>query len=337
MPITDRAGEGRPATFRVMHTHTPALNDTRALAGAADDEGLIARLAEEVERRTLMQFQAERRAHFAATVAGRARACAAADLASYFRLVTSPAGAAEMMALCDELTINETTFFRNVPQLDLVAKVAIPEVVARKRAAGMLKRVDIWSAACSTGQEVYTLAILAYEALRFTPGWSVSVFGTDLSPTVLDTARRSLYPKARLDNVPPGVLTRYFDDLGSGIRVREELRRMVSFQQHNLRDPLPPGPFDIIFCRNVMIYFSREEQARLAWKFRERLAPGGFLFIGHSESLQGLGVDLRMRIHERGVVYQKESAAPAQPAGAESAPGTFKMSGFAASLLSEKK
>lgn len=320
----------RQHTFNDASWPLPPPNET--------DTQLLAKLAAEIERRTLMQFGAERRAHFVNTVTARARAKGAADVPTYVRRLLAPGSEAELLALSDELTINETTFFRNVPQLDLVTKLAVPETVARKRAAGAAKRVDIWSAACSTGQEVYTLAILAFEALRLTAGWGVSVFGTDLSPTVLDTARRGLYPKARLDTMPAGMLPRYFDDLGEQLKVKDVLRRMVSFQQHNLCDTLPPGTFDIIFCRNVMIYFSREEQARLVQKFKERLAPGGFLFIGHSESLQGLGVDLRMRIHERGVVYQKEGAeVVAPPATSGAVPGTFTVSRFGAGMFSVKR
>lgn len=268
---------------------------------------LLDQLAAYVEKRTLMQFSEERRAHFVNTLAARVQSVGAPDMATYIRrLVSSPDSEAEFMALVDALTINETTFFRNVPQLDLFARVALPEMIERRRAAGDAnRRLEVWSAACSTGQEVYTLAMLAVEALAAYPGWEAQILGTDISPSVLETARQGIYPKARLDTVPPAMLAHYFDDLGDRIRVRNTLRRFTTFQHHNLKDPFPLRQFDVIFCRNVMIYFSREEQARLAQKFRDRLAPGGFLFIGHSESLHGFGVELQLRIQERGVAYQK--------------------------------
>lgn len=259
-----------------------------------------------IAARTLMQFGGERRNLLLSTIGARARMSAGGDAATYVRHVMSPAGAVELSLLIDDLTINETTFFRNVPQLDLFSSVAVPELIARQKASGGKKEIAIWSAACSTGQEVYTLAILACEALKLLPAWGVKVFGTDISPTVLGVARGGLYPKARLDTMPPQLLARYFDDLGGEIRVKDMLRRMTFFQQHNLGETFPPTTYDVIFCRNVMIYFSREEQAKLARKFHERLAPGGYLFIGHSESLQGLGVNFRLRIHERGVCYQKD-------------------------------
>ncbi len=252
----------------------------------------------------MMVFGVDRRTHLLNTISARSKQ-SLLDEASYLQRVLSPIGEIEFMALIDSLTINETTFYRNVPQMNLFSRVAVPEIVARKRNDKGQKRLNVWSAACSTGQEAYTLAILAYEALRFTPAWDVRVFATDISPTVVDVARRGVYPKARLDTMPPEILKRYFDDLGETIKVKDVLRQMTTFQTQNLRDPFSAMNYDVIFCRNVMIYFSREDQARLAQRFRDRLMPGGFLFIGHSESLQGLNVDLQLRLQEGGVAYQR--------------------------------
>jgi chemotaxis protein methyltransferase CheR len=255
----------------------------------------------------MMQFGAERRDLLLSTLASLAGGAGDPDVTSFIRRTLAPGNEATMMVLIDALTINETTFFRNVPQLNLFARIALPEMIARKRTTGEPKQLRLWSAGCSTGQEAYTLAMLATDAVLSQPGWEVQIRATDLSPTVLDAARRGIYPKARLDTMPGPMRSRYFDDLGDRIRVKDGLRRHITFQHHNLRDPFPADTFDCIFCRNVMIYFSREEQSRLAHRFKERLAPKGFLFIGHSESLQGLGVGLHLRLHEGGVAYQKES------------------------------
>ena len=263
-------------------------------------------LAAYVEKKTLMQFGEDRRNHFINTIATRTQAVGAPDMETYIKRVSSPGGDAEFMMLVDALTINETTFFRNVPQIEMFARVALPEVIDRKRAAGETnKRLDVWSAACSTGQEVYTLGMLGLDVLSSYPGWELRILGTDISHSVLETAKQGIYQKSRLETMPPAMLTRYFDMVGDKIRVKDVVRRITTFQYHNLNDPLPMRQFDVIFCRNVMIYFSREEQARLAQKFKDRLTPGGFLFIGHSESLHGLGVDLQLRIQDRGVAYQK--------------------------------
>jgi chemotaxis protein methyltransferase CheR len=276
---------------------------TPSLSGATTNR-LLEELIQKIEQRSMMMFGVDRRTHLLNTISARSKQ-ASLDESTYIQRVLSPIGEVEFMALIDNLTINETTFYRNVPQMNLFSRVAIPEIVARKKNEKGQKRLNVWSAACSTGQEAYTLAILGYEALRFTPAWDVRVFATDISPTVVDVARRGVYPKARLDTMPPEILKRYFDDLGDTIKVKDVLRQMTTFQTQNLRDPFSAMNYDVIFCRNVMIYFSREDQAKLAQRFRERLVPGGFLFIGHSESLQGLNVDLQLRLQEGGVAYQR--------------------------------
>jgi len=291
----------------IFSPNSPTANPTAP--NAAEVRGtqdyLLDVLAEKIEQRTMMRFAIDRRNHFINTVAARARAIAEGDMAAYLHKVLLPSSEAEFMALIDDLTINETTFFRNVPQMNLFSRVVIPEIMARKGQVRGPKRLDVWSAACSTGQEAYTLAILAYEALRFVPEWGVRVHATDISPTVVEAARRGVYPRARLDTMPADILKRYFEDAGEEIRIKDSLRQMVNFQQHNLREAFPAQTFDVIFCRNVMIYFSREDQAQLARRFNERLAPEGFLFIGHSESLQGLDVDFRLRLQDGGVAYQR--------------------------------
>jgi chemotaxis protein methyltransferase CheR len=284
--------------------NSAAIN-VHAPLGAVVVEQLLDSLAQAIEQRTMMRFSVERRNHFVKVVTARARRVKGGDIAGYIQAVLAPIGFTEFNSLIDDLTINETTFFRNVPQMNLFARFVVPEIIARKRLSKAPGRLEIWSAACSTGQEAYTLAILAYEALRFMPTWDVRVHATDISPSVIEVAQAGVYPKARLDTMPPDILRRYFDEAGDEIRVKDVLRRIVKFQQHNLRDPFPAVTFDVIFCRNVMIYFSREDQSDLARRFRERLAPEGFLFIGHSESLQGLDVDFRLRLQDGGVAYQR--------------------------------
>jgi chemotaxis protein methyltransferase CheR len=266
---------------------------------------LLDELKRKIEQRTMMLFGVERQMHLTTTLTARARLKTNGDVSSYVQSVLNVTGDSEFMALIDHLTINETSFFRNVPQMNLFSKVIVPEIVAAKRTSGGPKQLNIWSAACSTGQEAYTLAILAYEALRFIPAWDVKVYATDIAPTVLEIARKGVYPKARLEMMPVEILNRYFEQSGDEIKVKDILRKLTTFMVHNLRDPFPPIIFDVIFCRNVMIYFSREDQTKLASRFCERLAPGGHLFIGHSESLQGLNASLRLRLQDGGVAYQR--------------------------------
>lgn len=268
-------------------------------------EPLLNQLAQAIEQRTLMQFGTERRDLLVNTLGAIAGAAGVRDATAYAGRLLGPGAEREMAALVEALTINETTFFRNVPQLNLFAQYALPKVIARKRATSEPKNLKIWSAGCSYGQEAYTLAILANEAVQPLYTWGVQILATDLSKRVLEVGRRATYPKARLDTMPPEIRTQYFHDLGDQIRVKDGIRQSVTFMQHNLRDPFPSDRFDVIFCRNVMIYFSRQDQIRLAQRFHDYLAPEGFLFIGHSESLQGLNVGLQMRLHNGGVAYQK--------------------------------
>jgi chemotaxis protein methyltransferase CheR len=269
-------------------------------------EPLLCELVRLIEQRTLMQFGSERRDLLLNTLGALAGAAGAGDTATYAGKLLGAGHEKELMALVEALTINETTFFRNVPQLNLFAQYALPKVIARKRATSEPKNLKIWSAGCSYGQEAYTLAILAHELVQPLYTWGVQILATDLAKRVLEVGRRAVYPKARLDTMPPAVRTQYFHDLGEQIRVKDQIRQSVTFMQHNLRDPFPADRFDVIFCRNVMIYFSRQDQIRLAQRFHDHLAPEGFLFIGHSESLQGLNVGLQMRLHNGGVAYQKE-------------------------------
>ena len=268
-------------------------------------EPLLNELATVIEQRTLMQFGSERRDLLVNTLGAMAGAAGARDTTAYAGHLLGPGAERELMALIEALTINETTFFRSVPQLNLFAQYALPKVIARKRATSEPKNLKIWSAGCSCGQEAYTLAILASEAVQPLYTWGVQILATDISKRVLEVGRRATYPKARLDTMPPETRAQYFHDLGDQIRVKDNVRQAVTFMQHNLRDPFPADRFDVIFCRNVMIYFSRQDQIRLAQRFHDHLAPEGFLFIGHSESLQGLNVGLQMRLHNGGVAYQK--------------------------------
>lgn len=269
-------------------------------------EPILSALATTIEQRTLMQFGNERRELLINTLTALAGAAGERDTVNYAGRLLGPGHETELMALVDALTINETTFFRNVPQLNLFAQQALPKIIARKRATSEPKVIKIWSAGCSCGQEPYTLGMLANEAVQPLYTWGVQILATDISPRVLEVARRGIYPKARLDTLPEHLRKEYFHELSAEIRVKDKLKQLVTFRQHNLCDPFPNDRFDVIFCRNVMIYFSRQEQLRLAQRFRDHLAPEGFLFIGHSESLQGVDVGLQMRLHNGGVAYQRD-------------------------------
>ncbi|HXZ81621.1 MAG TPA: protein-glutamate O-methyltransferase CheR [Terriglobales bacterium] len=265
----------------------------------------------------------ERRAHFLQDrLQRRLRACRLDSFYSYYRLLTSRDGKAELAALLEILTVNETSFFRNKPQLELFQKVVLEEILHRKQ-----ERRDwtlrVWSAGCSTGQEPYTLAMqvadaLAYYYLRnplpfdmptpkplIPPPWRVEIVASDISYAALRTAQQAVYSEVQMEPVDYMFRLRYFDKLGEQYSVKRAVRDVVHFDFHNLKTEYLPQNNDVIFCRNVMIYFDEAEQKRLIEKFYRCLNRDGYLFVGHAESLFGLTERFRMLHQNNGTAYQK--------------------------------
>ncbi|HUN87566.1 MAG TPA: CheR family methyltransferase [Terriglobales bacterium] len=265
----------------------------------------------------------ERRAHFLQDrLQRRLRACRLDTFYSYYRLLTSREGRAELSALLEILTVNETSFFRNKPQLDLFQKDILEETLHRKQ-----ERRDwtlrLWSAGCSTGQEPYTMAMqvadaLAYYYLRnplpfdmpspkplIPPPWKVEILASDISYSALRTAQEGTYSEQQMEPVDYMFRLRYFDKLGDQYQVKKAVRELVHFDFHNLKTEFLPQRNDFIFCRNVMIYFDEAEQKRLIDKFYRCLNSGGYLFVGHAESLFGLTDRFRMVHQNNGTAYHK--------------------------------
>lgn len=235
------------------------------------------------------------------------------DFAEYLRLVEDDPTGRELTLLLDAVSTNVTAFYREVDHFLFLEKAGIPAVRARREAQGD-RKVRAWSAACSSGEEPYSIAITLREHFPESQGWDVRVLATDISTRVLAAARHGLYGSDRVGTVPPGLVSKSFhperDAEGTlCYRVRPELRRMVTFGRLNLHDEYPfRGPFDLVFCRNVMIYFDRATQERLVNRIHGYLAPGGYFFVGHSESLNAVKHPFR---YIRPSVYQKEDGAAA--------------------------
>ncbi len=211
----------------------------------------------------------------------------------------------ELLLLLDSLTINETAFFRNGPQFDLFRNVVLVDRL--KRNAGKNpKTLRIWSAGSSTGEEAYSIVITILETVPFPGDWDIRVFASDISMKSLEAAHRAVYPAARVrEGVPPALVERYFEVHPDGYRVRDAVCRLVVFDYHNLKHENGLSALDAVFCRNVMIYFDDEEQKRLVTKFERSLNPGGYLLLGHAESLQGWNTNFRFIHEEKGTAYQK--------------------------------
>ena len=224
----------------------------------------------------------------------------------YYCLVTAPRGRSqELPSLLDALMICETSFFRNQPQFELLKSVVLPELVAKKdKAATRLLRV--WSAGCSTGQEPYSAVIALLESLPDRESWTVRVFASDLSFTALERAQSGLYRADQLKGIDPQSIAKYFRQENGHYIMNEAVKKRVIFDYHNLKHDNGLRGLDIIFCRNVMIYFDSEEQRRLVNRFTNCLVPGGYLFLGHAESLQGLSTRFTMLHRNKGIAYRLE-------------------------------
>lgn len=228
------------------------------------------------------------------------------DFGAYHRFLRYDAQRhAELEAAVESLTTHETYFFREPGQLRAFTEELLP--LLEKRNA-RLRRLRLWSAGCSSGEEAYTLAMLLKDSRRF-DDWDVEVYGSDISRRVLATARRAEYGPSALRATAPDLLERFFVPIpGNRVRVRDDVRAWVSFGHHNLLDEAGSqlvARMDVVFCRNVMIYFDLAARRRVLRVIRDRLTPGGYLLLGHSENLLNLGVDFELVHLRNDLVYRK--------------------------------
>jgi chemotaxis protein methyltransferase CheR len=227
----------------------------------------------------------------------------------YYLLLYGPEREDELTKIVDVLTTNETYFFREMNQLRTLTDEIVPEIAQRQ--AGR-RRLRIWSAGCSTGEEPYTVAILllGHPALV---GWEIEIFASDISQRVLQAARRGVYTGASFRSTESADKERYFEQVdATSSRVVERVRRLVTFGQLNLLAPeqwTVLGQFDVILCRNVMIYFNGDGKKKMVENFHRKLDDGGFLLLGHSESLMNISTAFTLRHFLHDMVYQKPEMA----------------------------
>lgn len=251
----------------------------------------------------------------------------------YFYHVKYDTTQKEFNELMNLVTTNETSFFRNEPQLLSFSDEVLPLLIDEKEKEGRHKTLRIWSAGCSTGEEPYTLAVMILEKLKSRIGWNVEIIANDISEQVLHTARLGEYSGLTLRNIRPDMLSRYFTKEGDSFRVNKEVKALVKFAQMNLNDQKKFSinrDVDIIFCRNVMIYFSDEVRRGIIRGFYNSLRPGGYFYIGHSETLHGVSKAFKLVYFKNALVYQKEkvgAAASASPAGAAALRSTVTFAG----------
>ena len=223
---------------------------------------------------------------FYSRLSRRVRALKLGSFAEYCDYVSDHAHDDEMIELVNAVTTNLTAFFRENHHFDFLSETALPEAVRRNKDS---RQIRIWSAGCSTGEEPFSLAMTLEEKMALLSGWDARILASDIDSNVLGQASAGIYALSRVEGLASQRLKAFFHkgkgaQLGKA-RVKQRLRDLIAFQQINLMERLPVEQQDIIFCRNVIIYFDKETKQRLVERFADVLVDGGYLFIGHSETL----------------------------------------------------
>ena len=264
-------GGGAPGDF-LSDLRVPDLSD-RAFRRVAELAHTVAGIKLPPEKRELVKSR----------LIKRVRALDAAGFDEYVALVERDPE--ELGRMIDVLTTNKTNFFREEAHFAFLRNEALPRIAARGR------KLRVWSAACSSGEEPYTIAMVLRESLPDIDEWDARILATDISARMIAAATRGSYRADQLDGVDKALRARYFrgSEREGRFEAGDALKRLVTFARLNLMQDWPMrGPFDVVFCRNVMIYFDKPTQERLVNRFFDLICPGGYLFVGHSESLTPL-------------------------------------------------
>jgi len=228
----------------------------------------------------------------------------------------------EYESLLEQLLTQETSFFRYPAVYEALEKRIVPEIEERKFWENP-RVLRIWSAGCSTGEEPYSIAITLCEALKFAEAWEVEVLATDISRRALRHAERGLYTNRTLQNVAPQRVDLYFTQAKHGYQVRPRIRKMISFAQMNLIEPVYVGKVDCIFCMNVLMYFSEERRRAILQRFYDALEPGGYFLLGHSETLSNVPLKFESVVRGDCRIYRKPSATPLMQMAPSAAGGSL--------------
>lgn len=281
----------------------PVRNKRSALT----DE-LFGRLRSFVYQKTGIYFQDNKRYLLESRIGRRLNALKLSGFPAYYEMLLKSGGGGELKDLVNAITINETYFFRNLPKFDLLEHELIPEIVARRAKEGK-KSIRIWSAACSTGDEPYTLALIVKERLqRKFPGVRFEMAGTDINTDVLEKASVGIYGAYGVRNVPAAMLRKYFKEDGARFQLSPEICRMVKYHHVNLSDRVAMARMrgvDLVLCANVLIYFDMEAKQRVVSSIYNNLNPGGYLLVGFSETLYGVTQSFQPVRFDKIIAYKK--------------------------------
>jgi chemotaxis protein methyltransferase CheR len=243
-------------------------------------------LREILEKSAGLVHDASRRDSLAFAIAGRMEATGTISVGGYLDMLAGSQGAAERQHLIDVVTIQETHFFRNPPQIRALRQHVLPELIRRSVASD--RPLTIWSAGCSTGEEPYSVAMMIRELMPMATRDHVRILGTDVSASALAFAEAGRYGRRAVQMAEPVDLARWFNVAADSYAVRDDVRNLVELRLHNLITEAPPfeaGEVDLLLCRNVTIYFNRDTTKSLMGRFHTALSDGGYLFLGHSETL----------------------------------------------------
>ena len=247
-----------------------------------------------------------KKAFLEARLSRRIRELGMDSFQAYYQYVTENQTSGELEQLLDRVSTNETHFFREPRQFEFLEQQILPDWKAEESNGSRPQRIRVWSAGCSTGEEPYSLAMIFLDHFPRGSGWEVEIIATDLSTRALKSARKGVWSIAKAREIPQSYLKRFMRK-GTGsqhayMKASAEIQAIIRFQHLNLNDDhyALTGPFDLIFCRNVLIYFDAESRARVIDRLVNYLAPAGFLLVGHAESLSGVSDRIR---HVKPTIY----------------------------------
>lgn len=260
-------------------------------------------------RKTGIQFDDSKRYFVDKRLIERIGATGHTSFRSYFTFMRFQASGEELQALTNVMTVNETYFFREEHQFQCLVKAMLPEIVKTKKPGATIR---IWSIPCSSGEEPYSIALYLTEYWPGIHEWDVELIASDIDTEILKKARAGKFSPRSVQHLPGNLLQQHFKRLSDGdYQISEDLRQAVEFTRINLHDPADTRPyrgFDVIFCRNLLIYFDDLSRRRAAEVFYDTLNPGGFICLGHSESMSRITSLYKVRKFPEVIVYQKQEA-----------------------------
>jgi chemotaxis protein methyltransferase CheR len=276
------------------------LGKQEAVVNVSDHE--LAEVRHMIEQRSGILFDDSRERFFRPRVREHLEAMRLANGSELLRVLRS--SNVEYDKFLERLLTQETSFNRYPAMFQALEKKVLPEMRMKKFWENP-RTLRVWSAGCSTGEEPYTIAITISDAFDFAEAWNIHILATDISRQALDVCEKGVYPARELAGLTPKQRDAYFTKQGDEYKVKAKIKQMVQFAPLNLAQAVYMGRFDIIFCMNVMIYFTDERRAALIQRFFEYLEPGGYLFVGHAESIAKAGVNFEPIVVGDSLIYQK--------------------------------